>query len=66
MPDHIARRTPWREWLRAAFAIGLTPAHFWRLSLREWRALIAPQTQDAFDRASFDALLARYPDQYHG
>lgn len=54
--------TPWRAWLAAAFAAGLKPARFWRLSLREWRALMAPQAAP-LDRAALDALSVRFPDQ---
>lgn len=53
--------TPWRAWLRAALAMGLTPAAFWRLSLREWRALAGVSAQ--LDRTDFEALAARFPDE---
>lgn len=39
----------------------MTPAEFWRLSLREWRVLAAP-AEAALTRADFDALAARFPD----
>lgn len=58
-------RTPWSAWLRAGAACGLAPAQFWRLSLKEWRALIGPQAARGFDRAAFDVLAARFPDQPH-
>lgn len=53
---------PWTLWLSAASQLGVTPAAFWRLSLREWRALAAPFTYDALNRAGFAELAARYPD----
>lgn len=62
----MRERTPWNAWLRAGLAVGLPPAQFWRLSLKEWRALVAPSEPAALDRAAFDMLIARYPDQTHG
>ncbi len=41
---------------------GIAPAAFWRLSLKEWRALAAPG-ESALTRAGFEALAARFPDQ---
>jgi uncharacterized phage protein (TIGR02216 family) len=43
----------------------LTPAVFWALSLKEWRALLAgcaPRTPAPLDRADLDRLLQLYPD----
>lgn len=57
----MSERTPWGRWLAAAFAAGLTPEAFWRLSLKEWRALLGPR--GAMDRAGFEALARRFPDQ---
>ena len=57
--------TPWPAMLRlAALRLGVAPHEFWRLSLREWRALTEPETGDAgpLGRAAFDALLADNPD----
>lgn len=31
--------SPWGEMLRIAAGLGVGPAAFWRLSLREWRML---------------------------
>lgn len=59
-----ADATPWRAWLKAAFAFGLAPESFWRLSVKEWRALNAAPAAP-FDRAAFDALAAQFPDQTH-
>lgn len=58
--------TPWAAWLAAALGVGLAPSQFWRLSLKEWRALISPAPEAALDRAAFDALAARFPDDLHG
>lgn len=49
--------------LAAGASLGLPPHLFWRLSLREWRALTAPlHRADAMARAAFDALAQRFPD----
>jgi uncharacterized phage protein (TIGR02216 family) len=53
---------PWRQLLGAAMALGLSPAAFWRLSLREWRALVAPSAP-SMTRGGFEALSKRFPDQ---
>lgn len=55
-------KSNWSAWLLAACAAGLKPAEFWRLSVREWRALAAPAPQ--MGRDAFDALAARFPDQH--
>jgi len=60
----MRERTPWGAWLQASFAFGLPPDLFWRLSLKEWRALTAPASAH-FDRAALDALAARFPDYSH-
>lgn len=57
-------RTPWRDWLGAAFAWGVAPEAFWRLSLREWSMLTSRPTR-SLDRAAFDTLAALYPDKKH-
>lgn len=49
--------------LAVALRIGVTPAQFWRLSLKEWRALVAPRGADALSRAAFNALAQRFPDE---
>jgi uncharacterized phage protein (TIGR02216 family) len=56
--------TPWGAWLKAAFAFGIAPAMFWRLSLKEWRALTAAGASP-FDRAAFETLAAQFPDRTH-
>lgn len=55
-----AEETPWSAWLLAANAIGVTPAEFWRLSVKEWRALAGRAT--ALAREDLDALMQRFPD----
>jgi uncharacterized phage protein (TIGR02216 family) len=49
--------------MHAAFAtLRLTPSTFWSLSLPEWRALTTPPRAAALSRASFESLMAEYPD----
>jgi uncharacterized phage protein (TIGR02216 family) len=55
--------TPWPAMLAAAQRLGLPPASFWRLSLREWRALVAPAADAAMPHAALAALAQRFPDQ---
>lgn len=55
---------PWGRMLQAGLRAGVAPGAFWALSLREWRALMAPQAQrgEAMSRGSLSALMAAYPD----
>ena len=53
--------TPWRAWLRAAWAVGVPPRDFWRLSFREWRCLTAGPDA-VLGAQGLSALMARYPD----
>lgn len=54
----------WGAMLRTAMRFGVTPEAFWRLSLKEWRMLTAPERSAApLGRPEFEALLARYPDE---
>jgi len=57
----MTERTPWRAMLATALCLGITPHLFWRLSLVEWRALIA-SPNEALPRAVFDVLSRRFPD----
>jgi uncharacterized phage protein (TIGR02216 family) len=59
----VHERTPWPALIAAACRLGVAPAQFWRLSLREWRALVAPPADAAMTRARFEALLRLYPDK---
>ncbi len=54
--------TPWRALLAAGFQLGVHPREFWRLSLKEWRALAAPAAAEALSRAAFDELARLFPD----
>jgi uncharacterized phage protein (TIGR02216 family) len=58
-----SERTPWNAWLSAALGAGVAPAHFWRLSLKEWRALAAAPGAALLDRSGFEALAACFPDK---
>jgi hypothetical protein len=58
-----AEATPWRVWIGAAAALGVAPQAFWRLSLNEWRALMAPTPNATLARTEFDALTGAFPDK---
>ena len=47
---------------RAARELAVPPEAFWRLSLREWRALTEPFHGQPLSRADFDTLAAAHPD----
>lgn len=55
---------PWRSMLRAALTRGVAPEAFWRLSVREWRAL-AGEEANVLHKAAFIALAQRFPDNVH-
>ncbi|RIJ20671.1 phage tail assembly chaperone [Henriciella barbarensis] len=48
--------------LRAAALIGIPPEQFWKLSLREWRALTA-QAGRSLPRKEFDLMMKKQPDE---
>ncbi|MEC9250222.1 MAG: phage tail assembly chaperone [Pseudomonadota bacterium] len=50
----------WSQALRQAAAMGIAPAAFWRLSLREWRALTAPANRTPLRRSEFLDLLRQH------
>lgn len=50
----------WSQALRQAAAMGIAPAAFWRLSLREWRALTAPANRAPLRRSEFLDLLRQH------
>ena len=52
----------WALILRTGLALGLVPEQVWRLSLLEWRALIASGGQAPLDQAGLEALRTRFPD----
>jgi len=54
--------TPWRTLMAAALSLGIAPEQFWRLSLREWRALVAPARR-ALSRDGFNELSEQFPDR---
>jgi uncharacterized phage protein (TIGR02216 family) len=56
--------SPWDEMLRrAAGEFAIPPAAFWRLSLKEWRALTHARVAPALGRGALSALMARFPDE---
>ena len=52
----------WAEMLRAAALMGIAPAQFWKLSLREWRAL-TPPSGPALPRRQIDLMMKSPPDE---
>lgn len=53
----------WGEMLRFAARVGVPPAAFWRLSLREWRMLTAaPAAPEPMGRIVFERLAEAWPD----
>ena len=57
--------TPWPALLTAAMSLGIAPATFWRLSVREWRAIAAPSAATVLSRVELEALARAYPDRRH-
>ncbi|MBN8606787.1 MAG: phage tail assembly chaperone [Caulobacterales bacterium] len=57
----MARSTPWNALLARALGLGVQPGAFWRLSIKEWRAIAAPSAE-SLSRAAFDALVRQFPD----
>ncbi|WP_297516159.1 phage tail assembly chaperone [uncultured Caulobacter sp.] len=53
----------WAEPLRLALSLGIAPEAFWRLSLKEWRALTERPPASALTRSGLEALAARFPDE---
>lgn len=52
----------WAGVIRAGHRLGLLPPALWRLSVREWRALLAPDPGPALNRAGLDRLCRQHPD----
>ncbi|NGM49430.1 phage tail assembly chaperone [Caulobacter sp. 602-2] len=48
---------------QAATAFAIPPAAFWRLSLKEWRALAGTPASPVLARPDLAALMARFPDK---
>lgn len=53
----------WTSALRLAATLGVPPPAFWRLSLREWRALTQAPAAPVLGRSGLEALIARFPDE---
>jgi Phage tail assembly chaperone protein, TAC len=52
---------PWPDLMRAAAQAGVTPAAFWALSVREWRALMGDA--QGLDGGRLNELIAAFPDK---
>lgn len=59
----MSEAIPWAHWLRLASWLGVAPHHFWRLSLRKWRALLGPHGGDVLRRQELSVLMDGFPDQ---
>lgn len=56
--------TPWAEMMRAAARAGVSPAGFWRLSLREFRWLTEVEGDGApMSQAELDRMREQWPDE---
>jgi|CXWL01.1.fsa_nt_gi hypothetical protein len=61
-----AEATPWRALLAAAHELGVPPQLFWKLSLKEWRALSTSVTHiGPLARRDFNSLSLQFPDFPH-
>lgn len=54
--------TPWPAMLRLAVTLNIPPEAFWRLSLKEWRALTGEGGVGVLTRKGLEALTRAYPD----
>jgi hypothetical protein len=58
---------PWGDWLRfAVLRLGLTPAGFWEMPVREWRIVLTPTRPHSMGARELNALLSAYPDTEPG
>ena len=58
----MTEKTPWSAWLALGVrAFALNPHEFWRLSVREWRALALP-ARAGLTRNELNTLASRFPD----
>ena len=63
----MAETWPWGPMLKRAVAIGIGPAAFWRLSLKEWRMLTAPPPgQGPLGRRELESMMTNWPDRSDG
>lgn len=57
-------KTPWMEMARTAAMLGVAPAGFWQLSLREWRMLTEPRSSAApMGRKDLMRMVEAWPDE---
>ena len=57
----MSEPTQWARLLALSQTLQLAPSCFWRLSLKEWRALVGAG-HDTLTRTGFEALTSRFPD----
>jgi uncharacterized phage protein (TIGR02216 family) len=59
----MSEPTQWARLLALSQTLHLAPSCFWRLSLKEWRALVgAGHDTLTLTRTDFEALTSRFPD----
>jgi uncharacterized phage protein (TIGR02216 family) len=57
----MRERTPWARLLQLAQGLCVAPAAFWRLSVKEWRALVRRE-EHALARDALEAMMQAFPD----
>lgn len=57
------KATPWGVLLQAGVRLGLSPADFWQLSLREWQLITSTRKGIGFRRADLSRLIGAFPDK---
>jgi uncharacterized phage protein (TIGR02216 family) len=54
---------PWDGWMAHGLGrLGLPPTEFWRMSVREWRAVLGQGRAAALSRAELETLMKEHPD----
>ena len=57
-------KTPWSAMMRTAAMLGVPPAGFWRLSLKEWRMLTGGSGNAApLGRSDLMRMAEAWPDE---
>ena len=53
----------WGRLLLSAAKLGIRPAEFWQLSLREWQMLMRVRSGSGFSAKDLGRLIEAYPDK---
>lgn len=62
MTTPVSVPIPWGAWLRMASQMGVAPAQFWALSVREWVLLTAHDPFPSLGRSGLETLMTSFPD----